>query len=212
MSSLHKLIALALTAFAATAAAQTYPSKPVRVLVPFAPGGATDIFARMAAAEMTKGMGQQVIVENRPGAGTTIAAEFVARSPADGYVLLYTDLSTHTITRSLYAKLGYDPMKDFTPVALVANAPMHVPTGFGVQLIVVDEGPDAADDWIATHAAAGDIVVTADILLADRCLKSGAAVIAPNGKPFTPGSIGGARTCRRTWPAPRGPSITRPSS
>jgi tripartite-type tricarboxylate transporter receptor subunit TctC len=104
--------------------AQTYPTKPVRLVVPFAPGGATDIFARMAAAEMTKGLGQQVIVENRPGAGTTIAAEYVARSPADGYVLLYTDLSTHTITRSLYGKLGYDPMKDFTPVTAVNSSPL----------------------------------------------------------------------------------------
>jgi len=104
--------------------AQGYPSKPVRLVVPFSPGGATDTFARMAAAEMTKGLGQQVIVENRPGAGTTIAAEFVARAPADGYVLLYTDLSTHTITRSLYSKLGYDPMKDFTPVTAVNASPL----------------------------------------------------------------------------------------
>jgi len=104
--------------------AQSYPTRPVRLVVPFAPGGATDIFARMAAAEMTKGLGQQVIVENRPGAGTTIAAEFVARSPADGHVLFYTDLSTHTITRSLYAKLAYDPMKDFTPVTAVNSSPL----------------------------------------------------------------------------------------
>ncbi len=107
-----------------SAHAQSYPTRPVRLVVPFAPGGATDIFARMAAAEMTKGLGQQVIVENRPGAGTTIAAEFVARSPADGHVLFYTDLSTHTITRSLYAKLAYDPMKDFTPVTAVNSSPL----------------------------------------------------------------------------------------
>ncbi len=107
-----------------SAFAQAYPTKPVRLVVPFSPGGATDTFARLAAAEMTKGLGQQVIVENRPGAGTTIAAEYVARSPADGHVLLYTDLSTHTITRSLYSKLGYDPMKDFAPVTAVNSSPL----------------------------------------------------------------------------------------
>lgn len=106
------------------ALAQAFPTKTVRLVVPFAPGGATDTFARMAAAEMTKSLGQQVIVENRPGAGTTIAAEFVARAPADGYVLFYTDLSTHTITRSLYSRLAYDPMKDFTPVTAVNASPL----------------------------------------------------------------------------------------
>jgi tripartite-type tricarboxylate transporter receptor subunit TctC len=106
------------------ALAQAFPSKPVRLVVPFSPGGATDTFARMAAADMTKSLGQQVIVENRPGAGTTIAAEFVARSPADGHVLLYTDLSTHTITRSLYSKLNYDPMNDFVAVTAVNSSPL----------------------------------------------------------------------------------------
>ena len=123
--ALGSTLALLLTAFLSPAAlAQAFPSKPVRLVVPFSPGGATDTFARMAALEMTKGLGQQVIVENRPGAGTTIAAEYVARAPADGYVLLYTDLSTHTITRSLYSKLGYDPMKDFAPVTAVNSSPL----------------------------------------------------------------------------------------
>ncbi len=82
------------------------------------------------------------------------------------------------------------------PVALVANAPMHVPAGFGVQLIVVDEGPDAADDWIAEHVQAGDVVVTADIPLAARCLAKQAAVIGTDGRPFTEDSIGGALATR----------------
>ncbi|MBS1218749.1 MAG: hypothetical protein H6R21_1882 [Proteobacteria bacterium] len=133
-------LALILAALLVPAAfAQTYPTRTVRLVVPFAPGGATDIFARMAAAEMTKGMGQQVIVENRPGAGTTIAAEFVARSPADGYVLFYTDLSTHTITRSLYDKLAYDPMKDFTPVTAVNASPLLLVAHPSVTAKNVDE-------------------------------------------------------------------------
>lgn len=78
------------------------------------------------------------------------------------------------------------------PVALVANASMHVPRGFGVELVVVDEGPDAADDWIAERAGDGDVVVTADIPLAARCLAAGAAVLGTTGRPFTEDSIGGA--------------------
>ena len=109
---------------AADAAAQAYPTRPVRLIVPFAPGGATDIFSRAAAVELTKSLGQPVIVENRPGAGTTIGAEIVAKSQPDGYTLFYTDLSTHTITGSLYSKLSYNPMRDFAPVAALNSSPL----------------------------------------------------------------------------------------
>ncbi len=105
-------------------AAQSYPTKTIRLIVPFPPGGATDTFSRAAAAEMTKSLGQTVIVENRPGAGTTIAAAIVSKSPADGYTLFFTDLSTHTITRSLYSKLPYDPLRDFAAVAVVNSSPL----------------------------------------------------------------------------------------
>src|SRR5688572_24361724 len=114
-----------LTAMAsADAVAQAFPVKPVRLIVAFAPGGATDTFSRVTAAEMSRNMGQQVVVENRPGAGTTIAAEFVAKSPPDGYTLLFTDLSTHTITPSIYPKLPYQPLKDFVAVAPVSTSPL----------------------------------------------------------------------------------------
>jgi tripartite-type tricarboxylate transporter receptor subunit TctC len=105
-------------------AAQTYPTKPVRIIVSFPPGGATDTFARVLGAELTQSLGQPVIVENRPGAGTTIAADMIAKSPPDGYMLLFTDLSTHTITSSLYPKLGYDPLKSFVPVAVANSSPL----------------------------------------------------------------------------------------
>jgi uncharacterized protein YaiI (UPF0178 family) len=82
------------------------------------------------------------------------------------------------------------------PVALVANSRMHVPHGFGVEMIVVDEGPDAADDWIAAHIRTGDVVVTADIPLAARCLERGARVVGNDGRPFTEDSIGGALATR----------------
>ena len=120
--------AMSLLALCATivtdAAAQAFPSKPVRMVVPFAPGGATDTFSRALAAELTQGLGQQVIVENRPGAGTTIGADIVAKAPPDGHTLLFTDLSTHTITASLYAKLPYDPLRSFAAVAAANSSPL----------------------------------------------------------------------------------------
>ncbi len=103
---------------------QAYPSKPVRLVVPFPTGGATDTFSRVAAAEMSKSLGQQVIVENRPGAGTTIAAELVARAAPDGHTLFFTDLSTHAISGSIYGKLSYHPLRDFAPVAPVNSSPL----------------------------------------------------------------------------------------
>ena len=106
------------------AAAQAYPAKPIRMVVPFAPGGATDTFSRVLAAELSNNLGQQVIVENRPGAGTTIGADVVAKAAPDGHTLLFTDLSTHTITASLYAKLPYDPLRSFAPVAAANSSPL----------------------------------------------------------------------------------------
>jgi uncharacterized protein YaiI (UPF0178 family) len=82
------------------------------------------------------------------------------------------------------------------PVALVANSRMYVPEGFGVEMVVVDGSPDAADDWIAENARPGDVVVTADIPLASRCLAAGARVLGTNGRPFTEDSIGGALATR----------------
>ena len=108
----------------AGALAQAFPVKPVRLVVAFPPGGATDTFSRVTAADMSKSLGQQVIVENRPGAGTTIAAEFVAKSAPDGYTLLFTDLSTHSITPSIYTRLGYHPLRDFAAVAPVSASPL----------------------------------------------------------------------------------------
>lgn len=117
-------VAVLMVLAGADAAAQAYPTRPVRLVVPFPPGGATDTFSRATAAELTKSLGQQVIVENRPGAGTTIGADVVAKAPPDGHTLFFTDLSTHTITTSLYAKLPYHPLRDFAPVAPVNSSPL----------------------------------------------------------------------------------------
>ena len=101
--------------------AQGYPNKPIRLIVPYAPGGATDIIGRAAAAELTKTMGQQVIIENRPGAGGNLGAEQVARSAPDGYTLLVSPSSLHGITPFLYTKLPSDPNKDLAPVIVLGS-------------------------------------------------------------------------------------------
>jgi tripartite-type tricarboxylate transporter receptor subunit TctC len=123
--SRRSLVALAAAlAVPATALAQgTWPTKPVRIVVPFAPGGTTDILARTIAPELTKAFGQSFVVENRAGAGGNIGAEVVAKSPGDGYTLLMGTVGTHGINKSLYSKLPYDPQKDFAPVTLVAGVP-----------------------------------------------------------------------------------------
>lgn len=117
-------LAVASSVAASPATAQNFPAKPIRLIVAFAPGGATDTFARVTAAEITRALGQQVVVENRPGAGTTIAADFVAKSAADGYTLLLTDLSTHAIMPSLYTKLGFNHARDLIAVAPVSSSPL----------------------------------------------------------------------------------------
>ncbi|HSQ04604.1 MAG TPA: tripartite tricarboxylate transporter substrate binding protein [Burkholderiales bacterium] len=102
--------------------ARSYPSKPVRMIVGYAPGGGSDIMGRLIAQELTKAYGQQMIVENRPGAAQNVAAELVARSPADGYTLFMSSAALG-VNVSLYPKLNYDPVKDFAPMALFAISP-----------------------------------------------------------------------------------------
>ena len=122
--SLVALIAASpLLAAPLAAQAQAWPSKPVRIVVPFAPGGTTDILARAVAPELSRAFGQQFIVDNRAGAGGNLGAEIVAKSPGDGYTLLMGTVGTHGINKALYNKLPYDPQKDFVPVTLVAGVP-----------------------------------------------------------------------------------------
>ena len=105
--------------------AQTYPAKPVRIIVPYAAGGTSDILARQLGPKLADTWGQPVIVENKPGANGNVGAEFVAKSAADGYTLLLTDLGGLVISASVYAQLPFNPAKDFTPVIMVSYSP-HV--------------------------------------------------------------------------------------
>lgn len=103
--------------------AQTYPTKPVTMIVPFAPGGAVDVVGRLLATHLSARLGQQVVVENRPGAGANLGAEAVARAVPDGYTLFLTSPGPLVINQFLYRRLAFDPVRDFAPIALVARNP-----------------------------------------------------------------------------------------
>jgi tripartite-type tricarboxylate transporter receptor subunit TctC len=114
----------AITFIASPALAQaTWPTKPVRIVVPFAPGGTTDILARAIAPELSRAFGQQFVVENRAGAGGNIGADLVAKAPNDGYTLLMGTVGTQSINKWLYTRMPFDPQKDFVPITLVAGVP-----------------------------------------------------------------------------------------
>ncbi len=117
-------LALLIASCSSLVHSQTYPSKPVRVIVPFSPGGISDVLSRVMTAHLTGSMGQQFIVENRPGAGTTIAADLVAKAAPDGHTLYFIDMTTHAINATLYTKLPYDSVRDFTQIAMVAQTPL----------------------------------------------------------------------------------------
>jgi tripartite-type tricarboxylate transporter receptor subunit TctC len=117
--------AVLLTALATSAFAQGYPTKPAKVIVPYPPGGPTDIVARVVSQKLSEQMGQQFIVENRPGAGGNIGAEAVAKSPADGYTLLVAT-TAHAINPALFKSLGYNLVKDFAPVSQLTSGPLVI--------------------------------------------------------------------------------------
>ena len=127
--SLTRLAAgLALATASATAVAQTYPDKPVRVVVPYPAGQGTDVATRYVAEQVSKALGQNMVVEIRPGAAGNIGTQHVARAPADGYTLLMGTNGTHAAAPFLYKDLGFDPIADFEPIALIGLLPMAIVT------------------------------------------------------------------------------------
>jgi len=122
---MRNLVTLALCAFTGACFAQgDYPNKPVRLVVSFAAGGISDVLARALAIPLARQLGQQVIVENKPGAGTTIASDYIAKQAPDGYTIWLQDITTHAINVSLYSKLPYDSVRDFSYIAMVASTPL----------------------------------------------------------------------------------------
>ena len=107
----------------AFAHAQAWPAKPIKYVVPFAPGGTTDILARTIGEKLALALGQPVVIENKPGAGGGVGADFTAKAAPDGYTIMGGTISTHAINASLYDKLPYDPVKDFVPITLLARVP-----------------------------------------------------------------------------------------
>jgi tripartite-type tricarboxylate transporter receptor subunit TctC len=120
---MKKWLIVVLSAIAVHAGAQPYPAKPVRVIVPYPPGGGNDILGRLFAARLGERMGQPFVVENRPGAGTMIGTEAAAKSPPDGYTILLSSIATHALSPNLYSRVPYDPLKDFAPITLLGIAP-----------------------------------------------------------------------------------------
>lgn len=120
---LHKLAFCLLVLVSIPAFAQTYPARPIRVLIPFTAGSAADIIARAMEPSMREQLGQPLVIDNRGGAGGNIAAEMTAKSTPDGYTLMMATIGTHAINHSLYSKLSFHPIRNFTPVALVGESP-----------------------------------------------------------------------------------------
>jgi tripartite-type tricarboxylate transporter receptor subunit TctC len=115
-------IAIAFAAFSLQVQAQPYPNQPIRLIVPFAAGGPSDVLARAFSQKLGEDLGQPVIIDNKPGAGTNLAAEFVARSKPDGYTIFLMMVGTQAINETLYKKLSYNTVKDFAPITLVASS------------------------------------------------------------------------------------------
>lgn len=138
----QRLFILGLVLFSAIGFAQTYPNKPVRIVVPFPAGGATDIFARALSQKLPEKLGVAVVIENKPGAGGTLGTDLAAKSVADGYTLLLATSSTHTIGPLFNNRLTYDPVKDFTPIVHVGNAP-------NIMLVPNSSPAKNVKEWIA---------------------------------------------------------------
>ena len=117
------IVGLVLATLVALAHAQAWPAKPIKWVVPFAPGGTTDILARTVGEKLTLALGQPVVIENKPGAGGGVGANFTAKAAPDGYTIMGGTISTHAINASLYDKLPYDPVKDFVQITLLARVP-----------------------------------------------------------------------------------------
>jgi tripartite-type tricarboxylate transporter receptor subunit TctC len=141
---MHRLLGLFFWMLTTLSVAQSYPSKPIHLIVPFPPGGPTDIVGRLVAQKLSEGVGQPVVVENRPGAGGTVGSTAAAKSAADGYTLLYGSTSTLAIAPSLYKNLSYDPRKSFAPISLVSRGPILVAVNAQVPARTLKEFIDLA--------------------------------------------------------------------
>jgi tripartite-type tricarboxylate transporter receptor subunit TctC len=195
---IHRLIrgvALALAlASAFPAVAQTWPTKPVRFIVPFPPGGSVDPLARLVGARLAESLGQQFIVENKPGAAGSIGAAFVAKAPADGYTFLFV-FDTQAVNPSLIPNLPFDTVKDFAPVMLVGTAPMAIATNpakpyktFGDVVKAAKAKPDTVTYGSVGNGSLGHLTMT---LVQQQGGFNAVHVPYKGGGPMTQEAIGG---------------------
>ena len=126
MKFLHIAASIVIAGFASIANAQTYPNRPITLVVPFAAGGPTDVIARIVGDHMTRSLGQTVVIENAAGAGGTTASNRVSKSTPDGYTIMMGNLGTHSASVGLYPNLSYDPRTDFEPIMNAAGTPMLI--------------------------------------------------------------------------------------
>ena len=138
------LPALAAATLGANAFAQAWPAKPIRIVVPFPPGGGTDIIARETSQRVAKATGWTFVIDNKPGAGGNLGVDAVAKSPADGYTIVLGQSSNLAINPTLYSKLPYDPQKDLAPIVLLANAPLVMVTGMTTPYKTLGDAVNAA--------------------------------------------------------------------
>jgi tripartite-type tricarboxylate transporter receptor subunit TctC len=166
---IRSVVAAVALALAGTAAAQTYPTKPIRIIAPFAPGGGTDFIARVAAQKMTESLGQQVIVDNRPGAGGSIGAELGAKAAPDGYTFTLI-AGSYAVNPSLY-KLAFDPVNDITPVVQLSQGPFLIVSHPALPIKTVKDliaiGKAKPNGLIYASSGTGSIVHLATELFAD---------------------------------------------
>ncbi len=143
-ASRRLLLALAASTLATSAFAQAWPTKPIRIVVPFPPGGGTDTIARETSQRVAAATGWTFVIDNKPGAGGNLGVDAAAKSPADGYTLVLGQTSNLAINPTLYAKMPYDSQKDLAPVVLVANAPLVIVTGVGTPYKTLADAVNAA--------------------------------------------------------------------
>ncbi|MBX3605803.1 MAG: tripartite tricarboxylate transporter substrate binding protein [Piscinibacter sp.] len=137
-------LALIASTLSAGAFAQAWPAKPIRIVVPFPPGGGTDIIARETSQRVAKATGWTFVIDNKPGAGGNLGVDSVAKSPADGYTIVLGQSSNLAINPTLYSKLPYDPQRDLAPIVLVANAPLVMVTGMSTPYKTLADAVNAA--------------------------------------------------------------------
>ena len=159
------------------AAQQDYPNRPIRMVVPWPPGGVTDVIARGLAQHMSDSMGQPIVADNRPGAAGTVGVGIVAKAPPDGYTIMMSDVPSHAISATLYRRLGYDPMKDIEPIALPSRSPLVLVVNpkLGVKTIpeLIEYAKAHPKNFSFASSGAGSIThLTAERFIRDTKIKA----------------------------------------